>query len=534
MDTTKAATIARVASLFLCLGAADAAAQGSRLLPVGDPAYVLIERLQRRGHLLALPPTALPYAEASIRSQIEGLDRSALNHNEETWVTMLDQRVAPAMETKPGDGVFEMGHEWTTGGALTNGRRLDPMRPLRADTATLSVGGVSIYPRASVNAWMARGPFVAQLGLRLDALYEDDPDGLDLVKRLWVRNQEAYVGARVAGLYVYAGRFGVSWAPPEAAGLLVSANPRPFDRISYAVGGGRFTMRGDIGELDSATDDGRFTGRTGDSGLQDGAIDRFVVAHRFDWRPIPRLMLSVQESAVYSGANAGWSPMYMVPTFIQFFGIDNAPKNVENNGLAAGQLWAQVRNVTVQGQFMLDDFDIQFGREPTAFSLAGTLTAANLAPSVDGKVALTVVSARSYNTDQRPGIYVYALRGLATPFSDYVHASLGADLFLESVVPGLVLTPTIQALWQGEASFLDPPLAFDAPTILTGTAERTLRVGATVAWQPQHWLWARADLGVNRSTAVAHVAGTDETRFVGQLEFGARLRFGGPVRLQND
>ena len=38
-------------------------AQGNRLLPTSDHAYEYIVRLQRRGHLLDLNPTSLPYRE---------------------------------------------------------------------------------------------------------------------------------------------------------------------------------------------------------------------------------------------------------------------------------------------------------------------------------------------------------------------------------------------------------------------------------------------------------------------------------------
>jgi hypothetical protein len=526
--------VALLALMLSALWPPPATAQGSRLVALGDPAYTLIERLQRRGHLLDLSPTALPYAELEIRQALGRLDSLDLPDRERRWAHRVAQRVARVAPDALPAGTYEGAMEWTAGSAFTNARRLDPLRPLDADTSTLQAGSVSVYPNAALQAWLARGPFVAQLGLRLDGAYNDDPDGLDVVKRLWVREEDAYIGAAMPGGSVYAGRFGVHWAPPGADALLVSNNPRAYDRISYAFGGSRFRVRGEAGQLDTSTRDGRFTGRAGDSwDPQQGEdlVNRFLVAHRFDWRPWPTLLLSVQESALYSGENAGWSPMYVVPTFIQFFGIDNTPKNVENNGFAAGQLWAQHGRITLQGQLMLDDFDVLGGVEPTSFALAGTVAAADVLPQVDATGALTVVAARTYNTDQRPGIYVYALRGIATAFSDFVHARVGADAYLDALLPGLVVSPAVQALWQGEASFLDAPLPFDAPTVLVGTVERTLRAGAQIAVLADPRWWLRADLGVNRTTNAAHAPGATRTRFVGQVEIGARLRFGTALRL---
>jgi hypothetical protein len=123
-------------------------------------------------------------------------------------------------------------------------------------------------------------------------------------------------------------------------------------------------------------------------------------------------------------------------------------------------------------------------------------------------------------------VYVYALRGLATPFNDFIHVRVGGDAYLDGLLPGLTLSPAVQALWQGEASFLDDPLTFEEPTILVGTPERTIRASTRVRLQPSPWYWFSADWGVNRTANVGHVTGNNRTRFVGQVEFGARLRLG--------
>ena len=70
-------------------------AQGNRLLPVNDHAYEYIVRLQRRGHLLDLNPTSLPYRRGDVWDALSRLDTTALNSSEQHWTTLLRRKLQP-------------------------------------------------------------------------------------------------------------------------------------------------------------------------------------------------------------------------------------------------------------------------------------------------------------------------------------------------------------------------------------------------------------------------------------------------------
>jgi len=212
--------------------------------------------------------------------------------------------------------------------------------------------------------------------------------------------------------------------------------------------------------------------------------------------------------------------------------VDNRPKNDENNGLVAAMLWAQYRRLTIHGQFMIDDFDSRGeSEESLTFALVGSAVYA--APSFDLGAQFDVVSARAYNTPQPEGKYIYLLRGLATQFSDYVHVSLFADFYLDALAPGLRLTPRLHFLAQGERDIRQPfPAKGEAlDNLLDGTAARTIRPSVQVSFQPTPWWWIRLDGGLNTTSDVDHIAGQDETRFVGLLEVGLRLVLNRAFRL---
>lgn len=520
--------------VLLVLGtvAAEAArAQRHRLVPVGDWTYAYIERLQRRGYLLELPPTALPYTQGDVAEALRRLDRTALGDVEARWVRLLER--ALALEDADGDAA-RLGVLLEAGLDAANTDRLDVLRPTGGGSPALAAGDVRLYPNAALRAYVESGRVIAHLGLQHSVYYNDDPDGLDVANRLMVRSEPAYVGYDGRLVRLYAGRFGNHWGVPGEGATVVSGNPRPYDQLHVRLGGARLAVRALLGELDSITEDGRFTGRVGDDTVRVGSKRRFLAAHRFDWRPSHHLSLSVVEAVLYSGANAGGSLKYLNPLHALAFVEDNTPKNEENNGFVAGMLWAQVRPFTLHGQLLIDDVDVLGqGSEPASLALVGALHWAGALPQVDLGLRFEAVTSRTYNTGQAEGRYLYALRGLGLPFSDYVHAALQADVYLDRLLPGLILMPQVRRLLQGERDFRQPfPRGNEGVgLILDGTPERTVRLAAALRYQPSPRWWVAWDYGANFVSDAGFVERARRTRFVGLLAFGARFRLDRPFSL---
>lgn len=506
--------------LSLSMPHADARAQGSRLIPVEDATYWYLERLQRRGLLLDLDPTALPYTERAILQALDALDAGTagerLAPTEERWLSWLRRRLGMAAEVPPGDaqlGIFVEG-----GIRAADSRRLDPLRPL-GDT-------LHAYPYGRLGLHLAAGRFALSVQSRHDLFYNDDPDGLDTALRAAARSENAYAGYQGRWFALYLGRYSQHWAPASAAGAVVSRNPRSYDHVSVRLGGDRLNVRALLGELDSVTGDGRFTGTAGADSVASGAVHRFLAAHAWTWRPRRNVVLRFVESTLYSGPGASPSLKYLNPLHGFVLVVDNRPKNVENNGFVGGQLWWHLRGWTLHGQLLFDDLDLLGqGDEPASITLIGSLHRAGLASIVDVGVTAEVVAARTYNTNQAQGRYLYLRRGLATQFSDYVLVSATADVYLDAWLPGLTLTPAVTWLGQGERDIRGPfPRRMeDVGFAMTGTAERTTRVAATVRWQPSPWWWFQAEGGVNRVENAGFVDGASATRFAGLVSAGLRL-----------
>ena len=498
-------------------------AQENRLLPTGDVAYDAIGYLQRRGHLLELNPTSLPYRYGEVWDALGRIDTMALGPAGRHRLALLRQTVRP-VDTK-GDAIA-VGYAFEAGARVINSDRLDVLRPL-GDEPHIYWYGVPVRVYADA------GSMVAALGIRQDRYYDEDPDGLDTALRLMARSEDTYVGFHSPLISVYAGRWSQHWSVHREAGVLLSDNARSQDQVSLRFGGRRLSVQSTLSELDSITDDGRFTGRVGDDTVRVGSRRRFLAAHRLDFRPSRSVVLSIMESVVYSGSNAGVSLKYLNPLHPALVVVDNSPKNDENNATVAAVLWAQIRRLTVHGQLLVDDLNVQRGKgnETITYSFAGSLVYA--LSSVDLGITIEAVTARAYNAPQPEGKYVYLRRGLGTQFSDYVHVAAFADLYLDHMIPGLLLRPRLDWLFQGERDIRDrfPENEEVLDNILDGVVARTMRPAVQLVYQPSPRWWVRLNGGVNVTRNEGHVTGHETSRFVGLVEVGLRLRLDRAFRL---
>jgi len=502
-------------SLFLLLPE-KIQAQENRLLPTSDSAYEYIVRLQRRGYLLGLNPTALPYRRGDIRDALSRVDTTRLNSSERHWVNLLHRKLKP---TKKPDYHGRIGYSFMLGSDVINSDRMDPVRP-KGDA-------INFYWHGSVaNAYLEAGPAVAELSLFHSRYYDQDPDGLDSALRLQARSEHSYVGWHQRWFSAYIGRWDLHWSTPEDVSTIVSDNARSRDQILLRIGGNRASITAVLGELDSATDGRYYTGRAADDSVQFGSTRRFHAAHRWDYRPTKKFMISFMESAIYSGTSSSISLKYLNPVNPFTFVVDNAPKNDDNNGFLAGLIWAQFKRLTLQGQFMIDDIRLQANTGPETITFALTGSAVYALPQADIKLTLETVTARAYNAPQTEGQYIYLNRGIATQFSDYVHTSLFAEFYMDRRVPGLRFGPQLDLLLQGERDMRQPfPLNSESiRNLLDGDVERTVRSSVKLTYQPTHWWWIAVDGGYNLNSDHDH-------RFVGLINAGIMLSLGKSIKL---
>ena len=494
--------------------------QANRILQVEDWTYEYIKRLQRRGLLLSLHPTALPYRIEEVTGALEHIDIDHLSSLEKGWVSLLKKELMPNQDDHGG---ILVGGSFELGAFVTNNDRLDPLRYTDRGESLLTADLIRFFPYAHYAFFFEKNRLFAQVGVRHDVFYRNDPDGIRAERRFLARNENSYIGYNGRWLSLYVGRYSNHWGIHGASSVLVSANPRCYDHINLRFGNARISLRSVLGELDSVTADGRFTGTAGADSVR-SSERRFLSAHRFDWRPSRSISVTLMEATVYSGAGSSLSLKYLNPLLVHAFAVDNKPKNDENNGFLAAMIWSQFGKMTLQGQLMADDFEIlkESGESPS-LAFSGSAYFGALIPSIDLGLEFEAVSARAYNTHQSEGRYLYLRRGLATQFNDYIQTTLSADIYCDTFAPGLMMSPYLSLLRQGEQDIRNPLPGHNVGFVLDGTIERTTRLAVRFYFQNDTRWWAGLNLGMNIVENKNGIEDLSETRFVGLLQFGGRF-----------
>ena len=498
-------------SLFI---PSSAEAQEAHLRLVEESTGFAVEQLQARGYLLALNPTDTPYSDGEILEALSSVEIARLSSTERYWFDLLESDIS-SLTSSNGNAI--MGIRARSGLRASNNGRLDQQRYLSDDSGI-------VWPYVLIQPRFSLGGFAAAIGVRHDVFYEEDPDGIDTALRLFLRAEDAYIRYETDWFSANIGRFQRHWGAFSSESTILSANPRSYDQFGFTLGGGRFRLRSLLGELDSITADGEFTGTAGADSTAAGNERRYIAAHRLDWRPNRDITITAFQSVLYSGPNANLSLKYINPLLPVLVSLDNTPKNDENNGFAGFSVWFRHQKMVIFLQATVDDVDILNRKEPSSFGLVGSLTFSDIVGSTTIKVGATAIGSRTFNTEQTEGQYIYLLRGLATQFSDYVSFFSEVNIFAFGLLKGLTITPRIDFLWQGEQDIRNPfPTSKEVDTILSGTVERTVRPALRFRYEPSRLFFVAGDIGVNTIQNADHVPGDSRTKILGLLEIGVRL-----------
>ncbi|HBQ59873.1 MAG TPA: hypothetical protein DD671_09690, partial [Balneolaceae bacterium] len=221
---------------------------------------------------------------------------------------------------------------------------------------------------------------------------------------------------------------------------------------SFRFGNNKISVQGIFGQLDNLGRNGEF-----ELGGRINGDRRFLAVHRINWRPNLNFQLSLIKADIYASGNSSISLKYFNPFNDLFFDRTGAPVNDHSNSFVGGFLWFNKNKFTLNGQLMLDDIHVTDNNERITLSVTGSLHFADIIRNVDAGLEAEMISYQSYNTSTQISTrYVYLKKGLATQFNDYVLSSLYADIHANELLKGLIITPRLTALLQGEQTINQP------------------------------------------------------------------------------
>ncbi len=472
--------------------------RGSRLVEPGHWAYEYLARLRSRGYLGDLDPLAQPYHQADIVRALSQLDPDTLRPPVSGWVKLLRSEFSAPHQ--PWGAVL------MAGARAANTDRLDPLRP---------VGDGDVWPNGTAGVWFEGGHVAAESRVVGDFYLSHDPELRAPHRPIGGQSDHTYVSVSVPFASVLLGRIARNWGPAGTRGLLISDDPPTYPQLGFEGRFGRFGFEAFTAELDTLE-----------------GSKRYLAAQRLAYSTT-HFTIAAADAIMYSGPNLPLSLALLNPVSVLALEHENPPSDDRNqNFMASVQAWYQVRGLVLRGEFLLDDVDLRtipgYSRAPTRYGFTAGARLLALAPWLELSADYSQVSSFAYRSFGPGNRYDYLGRGLGENFADHDRWSIAADLF--PPIPGLTLTPTFEALRQGEGDFrvaMPSDSVFRiSPNLLLGIAERTYRLGVRGRYQPTRHLWLSWDVGRNVVRNADHELDRRRSEFVVLGEMGLRFEFG--------
>lgn len=291
--------------------------------------------------------------------------------------------------------------------------------------------------------------------------------------------------------------------------MLLSDNSPPFNglRVMYQARNWSYAFHAaELNQMTILQDD--YPGGIGPT----GQANRYLVAHRFNWRPRHNLELAVSEVHLFGGIDRGWQWSYLNP-FLPYY-WEQLNNDTNDNPLWNLELsWRVIDGLQFYGEWMIDDFQIDFESEPHQI---GVLAGIQWIPNpFDGRLALNA----EY---QRLNTFVY---GQTRPWNRYVHhvdlhgqpigigSNLGTDADRVTLAPlyhlsqHIDLRGRLEHIRRGENRISDPqftavPKGLPFPS---GTVEDEWRIAIGSSLNYRGQIVASATVGHYQIDNYAHI-----------------------------
>ena len=506
-----------LALLFAC-GALPLLAQAppsNLYLPIDSWATPYVEHLIRAGVLQGLDPLTRPLRRADVARAVAAVDTTDLPAPIRSSLRLL----AWELEERPDTVRWKLEANVAAQGASDASRWT--VRPAPAGSRMFYQGGLTgslEFPHVGV----VTSPYFDTRLLR-------DSEFMGFKQRFIAGdNREAYVLGSWKYFEVFFGREARNWGPPEVDGILLSANPYPYDQLMLRLGPRRFRLEMIATQLDNLP--------MSQSGLSG---QRYLSLHRLVITPSDRLSFSLAEAVIYAdtgGPSRSFEPWYLNVANLWLIPNSNFVGGPTKDLVAVDGSWLAGRSLRLAGQLFANDLRVD-KRSPTnpekPEELGYTLSATGQA--LHGLGSWSAFYTRMDNLDyqtEKGTQYQYSIWGvgLGRDNTDYDQYTVRGNAL---VAPRALVGAEVTYIRQGQGDFRlpFPPVSAlnDSLRFLTGIVERPLRVAAQANWTPVAGINLSTDIGRHFIWNANHVQGVRGDRWVWRLRAEIRRRITGTV-----
>lgn len=390
-------------------------------IPLDSWVYDAVFSLSTRGHFAGLLLHSRPYTRGEVTAGVATLllGQNDLTAGERIVALRLEQEFTEELAGSGSSG-FRPGARLGAGpnarsDQFENGRSINRF-------GFDAVAGVTPAPGVTARA-----------RVRFDS---DGRSDSQFHGEYWKENFTAWMEQAVVTISYrrFRGAFGREfwrWGRSPSDVMLISDHSPPFDGVRLSYRGRNWSFAYHATRLDPML-------------LSDGrTAQRYLAAHRFDWRVRPNLEIALSEVILFGGVDRPWELNYLNPILPYYW--EQLNSDTDDNPLWSLELsWRPLRGWEIYGEWMVDDFQIDFVSEPQQIGALGGV--AWWPDLLDGRLSVNA----EY---QRINTFVYGQR---KPWNRYFHYR---DLNGRAIGIGSAFGPdtdriTIRPRWR-QSPFLD-------------------------------------------------------------------------------
>jgi len=480
--------------------------QISRYLYLDHWAYRYIDLLQVRGYMGELNRSVRPYRRAEVAGSVSRLSRRSarMSEVEEGWLELLKEE-------------FKEDILFLKDGGRHN--RIYYVRGIARESADVrGDNGDSDY-FFSGEALLRFSSLVFSSRITIDQSLFDAPNYMGRKDiSLASRVEDSYLMTGLPAVSLFYGRTDRTWSPFPDMSLLLSENPFSYDHLFLRIGGKKLALRGLVARLSDTP-----SGVLATEGEQ-----RYLAAHRVDFRLGDWIQMGIFESVVYGGKGKGLDLAFSNP-FSPYIIIENGSSRQANSFIGCDLFLTPWKRLTVSTQLLIDDVKLSlFGKpvfygkevEPDEFGFAVGSTFSDPFGLENSLVSgrYLRISNYTYNTLDPVERYLQEGVNIGSRFgNDMDHLMFGIDYF---PLRSWIITATTAFQRKGEGRVTETfPAEFaraDYP-FPSGTVEKTLAADIDIRFQPSVSWVMHAGVGLEDVRNEDNVDGVDKRRMRGNL-----------------
>ncbi|MEW5701543.1 MAG: capsule assembly Wzi family protein [Candidatus Zixiibacteriota bacterium] len=497
-------------TILLVLGAGRIRAGGSPWedVPLDSWIYDAVFELSSQGEFRSLLLHTRPYTRGEIAAAVADMTTTAsLSQGARCLWARLRQEFAEELATGASGGNQQPGDRVRL--AVGPGMRLDQFcHGYAKNRVGLDLAG----------SYSASDHLTARTRVRIDSDGRHDTQfhGEYWKEKFTAWVDQAVITGRFGRLRAAFGREFWRWGPSPIDAMLISDHSPSFDGLRLTYRGRRWAFSFHATRLESMGTDPT------DPDEPAGVADRYLVGHRLDWRPRHNLEFAFSEVLVFGGVDRRWPFYYMNPLLPYYW--EQLNNDVNDNPLWSVEgSWRPYPGLALYGEWLIDDFQIDFVSEPQQIGVTGGI--AWTPNAADRRLFLNV----EY---QRINTFVY---GQGRSWNRFMHgrdytgkaigigSDLGTDADRMTLRPRYHLSATVDLTALAEhirrgSNRIDTPQEGSVPKHVafpSGVVERHARVGAGLRVNIRARLVGECQAGYDRVRNAENVPGcTHEGLFV--------------------